>query len=355
MLTFEVKPADGGRRTGVVHRYEIPGFRRLATYHLPGAVVYAAADEVGGRLVTLAASTSDIYWIGNGATRAVTPAELHVFDLGRLTDGSLADNADVKPIIIKTLGSRSWVTGLALAPDGKTAFVSSIVRLPPGAPNTPGRPGRWTGKIQQFNPATGAVGLEFNPSFPMWQILLSPDGQQLYAADHSLRVPEIGPFELGFGSGVRTSVWVVDPVRMKLSGSVSLPDSPSDLAMDASGRVVAVVPYATGRSRVMVVAPKPSTVDLEASPSPGPGLQQAFNAALTPDGQSLILGSINDGVGVYSIENLRPGGLLRYARAAKYGDQKIYGQMHVTPDGRYVAFHSGHVLALQEFGPRSGP
>jgi hypothetical protein len=261
-----------------------------------------------------------------------------VYDADKLTGGTLPDRDEVKADAqFVPPGGRAWLAGLAAA-RGKGLV---LTMTPPE--NNRG----FKGRLHQFDPMSGRLSQSMDLPDPAWRLAVSRDGSKAYTGSVVLQnasVPLPTPSDGGY-------VTVIDVAGWKKERSVSLPGMAFDLSVTADGRGLAVL--ASGRVFALPAGAGDS-VELGTLP-PVPTANSSEYGAVSPDGTKLVASRYGGfGIRVLSITKWDgPGnvaltaGYERLQLAGRDGADPVGGYFHLTPDGRFALFRTGHVFALE--------
>lgn len=317
LLTFGVKDASAKPVRGVLRRYSVPDFKLKATYETPSPINRAVADEGRGRLYAATVREAEDARQPEKENLIAT-GEVQQYDLGKLTDGSVGEGEQVKPVNVLNAAATAFkVSGLECSEDGSAVYVSGVT--------VSGKAPRQTfrGKLMKWETATQKFATDMNTDSPVWALALSADGKKVVALERSM--------DAARPTG---NLVVVDGPGWKRTGTVPLVGTPNDLAL-RNDRAAVVM---SGQAKLLV-----GTLEGELTET-NPGGEMNY-VAFTPGGTKLLLSAGGQAVGLtlYEVDNAKPPKLTKTAFA---GD--LSGQFVISPDGKFAVMNVGVVLDLEK-------
>jgi hypothetical protein len=314
----------GGGFSGVVTRYSYPDFKRLAIYMLAKPVHRAVVDEKNGKLYVATVRSNDTAISQQDAAMLI--GDIQVYDLGKLTDGSLADKEQVKPVSTLIPASATFaVSGLEITADGSALYVSGVV-----IGGTKAKP-TYRGKLLKWDTTAGKLAAEIATDSALRALSVSADGKTVVAVEQL-----VGPT----GGG---NLIVFDGPGWKRTNSIPLSGTPSDVTVRGE-KVLSVTTTAPGSAR-LVFGAEGTPTELDAGGS-------AHYARFTPGGTKLLVSAgmrsedgltMNVGLTLYDVA---PGKPVKLTRAAF--DRNLCGLFVISPDGKLAVMNSGAVLDLEK-------
>jgi WD40 repeat protein len=264
-----------GMVDGGIHVVELPRGREPARPVPVGAEVCALQyTGDGGRL--MAGTTRGVRWV-----EAAT---------GRLLGGFLATPDDLR------------VESAALSPDGRSLAMGRWA----------GVPGRWRGRVEWWDPATGTQRDQTpDQPEPVRIVAYSPDGRTLFSCGHRKRPDEAALWDVATGARLRPLLRSLGRVRVRQA------------AFHPAARRVLLLACGDGRARLWDVE-----ADIELDPArplahTGPVVACAFDA----EGRRALIGCQDGTARLWDVEARRP--LLEALRH----DAEV-SAVAFSPDGR---------------------
>ena len=344
--TIGMRTDARNRQVGELRRYSYPDFRgQPKVFNLPYPGTRAVVDSKNGMLFVATATNQnqmrDVYF--QAFDRVSVVGDVQVFDLKPIQDGKVNDGADLKPIA--TMAMTGTVRGLELTSDGKFLMVAVTRSVAGGQPKT---------FIRKYEAADRKFIKELALPEQAATVHKTADGSKLVAVefDPSMKKP-------------KTKVTVIDPIALELGKKLNAPGIATDAAADETGFAMGVA----GQPERNQMNFKGTLHYLEESSGELKDVAsttwKASNNNYTkfsPDGKFLFVSSIAGrdsrgqmqmaGLDVYSADKKEASGFKKVAsirdavgvaRAVPVG-----GYFDVTPDGSYLMFHSGTVLAINK-------
>ena len=362
--------------TGTLRRYAYPNFKLKGEYHLPNLATRAVLDPAAG-LLYLASVTNGNPRVANEAfDRSSAIGNVQIFDLNSIRSGTIAQSAAIKPTATVTLNQ--VINGMELSPDGKSLYVVTSHKMNNKTISTL----RWISTGEQKS-----VKYQELPDFAL-DMCLSADKKHLLLIEN-LKV-----------KGAPSNVRVFDTVNWSFDTPIQLPGSASDIAPATGDRFVAAIPddpatpaisnlYVFDGERTKVVTIPGSqasnnnyvkfTPDSKylfvtsfggvhpgvanrtgrsglqppgggfGSPLPRFGGNQPFGFGQLPGSLGATVGGIeNAGLDVFKVSDpADPQSYKKVASVRQSGNLHVGGYFHISPDGKYIVFHTGAVLAVE--------
>jgi hypothetical protein len=330
LLLFSTRPGAGQNRAGVLRRYSYPEFKLKATYHLPQAVTRAVADEKAGKLYCAAVIKDQP--LANERELAYLPSVVQVYDLKKILDGSLNELEDLKTITVFPVAGN--LSGLEIAPDGTSLYVST--QIPPPAGNT--RIG-FKGKLYRFDLDKQKANGELDHPEPISCLRVSPSGKQLVAGEISLT-----PFgTVAPGGGKQLHVLLVDANAWKKSKNWPVAGPVADLTF-ADDEVMALIAE-PGQPKLYQIQNDGTTRNLAPNTNNRPVLYVRASAdgnrALASTGFGL------DGAFLYEILQDQSKLTIKPLASGEMQDaKKIGGHFILTPDNKYAIMQCGAIIDI---------
>lgn len=314
-LTFGVKDATARPVRGVLRRYSYPDFKLKATYETPSPINRAAADEASGKLYTAAVRDAADAAMPE-RENLIASGDVQQFDLNKLTDGTLPEGEQVKPVNVLNAASSAFkVSGLEVAPDGSAVYVSGVT-ISGKAPRQTLR-----GKLMKWETAASKFAAEISTDSPVWALALSADGKKVIGLERITDPARPGG-----------NLIAVDGPGWKRSGTTPVTGTPNDVAFRNDRAAVAA-----GQGKLLV---GPLDGDLGET---NPGGEASYTR-FTPGGTKLLVsgGGGTNGLTLYEVDGAKPPKLKKVAASADLG-----GLFVVSPDGKLAVMNSGAVLDLE--------
>jgi predicted Zn finger-like uncharacterized protein len=335
----------GKKTEGLLYRYTYPDFRAKGSYNLPNLATKAVIDSKKGLLYLAAADLKSPVSSRNIALmhydRAYATGDIHIIDLAPIRSGKVEDRSDIKPV--GSVQVDASIRGLELAPDGKSLFVA--------VNRSSGRVTK--GFLRQIDTTTRKQIREKMIPEQIVAMTLSPDGKDILALEFP--VPVTKPV---------ISLFVYDAESWTLR-AVQLPAASTDVAATRDGKYLAAV-IGTG-------APSAAKLQLLATDGALPGDVPTIGwkasnnsyVAFSPDAKRLYVSSLggpitpngptNAGLDVYDVENVAD--VKTYKKVSSIresGGTSVGGYFHLSPDGEYIVFRTGAVLATAKLKENAG-
>jgi hypothetical protein len=316
VLTFGVKDATARPVRGVLRRYSYPDFKLKATYETPTPINRAAADEGGGKLYTAAVrDAADA--AQSERENLIASGDVQQFDLAKLTDGTIAEGEQVKPVnVLYPASSAFKVSGLEVAPDGSAVYVSGVT-VSGKAPRATLR-----GKLMKWEVAAGKFAAEIATDSPVWALAVSADGKKVIGLE---RIPD--PARPG------GNLIAVDGPGWKRTGTTPLTGTPNDVAFRNERAAVAA-----GPGKLLF-----GLLDGDLGET-NPGGEASYTR-FTPGGTRLLVsgGGGTNGLTLFEVDGAKPPKLKKVATSADLG-----GLFVISPDGKLAVMNAGAVLDLEK-------
>ena len=321
---------------GVLRRYSYPDFKLKATYHLPLPVNRAVADEKGGKLICSVISK----W-PTGA-QALDPREaaswtsdLQLFDLRKITDGSLVEAEEVKP-----LGSRiaigQAISGLEVEPAGGFAYAAAVV-LPLPVKGQPPRPA--TGRLYKIDTDKGEVaGTPITHLEPLDGLRIAPFGRTLVTSE-----TPVGPRP----PGKQYNLLTVDAVAWKKAKLIPIPAPAKDLTFTDEG----ILALAAVDTKTLVYGYSdgaPETVDVTPKDIPLDGFSYL---RVTPNGKRAVAvaGLKQNGLLLMTVAGIGDKAkFVKVTSGSTVAGAAVGGHFILTPDSKFAVFNCGAVVDLEK-------
>lgn len=323
LITFGVRDLNANPPGGVVRRYSTTDLKLKATYHLPYPVHRAAVDEKSGKLYAASVTLpADARMPEREA--AIVSGVVQMFDLKKLTDGTLGELDEVKPTTTFSTGAR--ISGLDVSPSGDAVFVSCVTQG--GTKQKP----FFAGKLIKIDPnAEKPTSAELPCSSPVWAMRASLDGRRLAVIERAT-----DPLGNPTGGG---NLVLVDTVNWKRQKSASLASIPWDVTM--IGDRAAALESLNGTSKITVMKPDGDTSEVSLE-----GDLRYVRA--TPDGKKLLVsaGAPVNGVTLYDVAVGKPLRVTKKATGLDVGTITLGGLVNVSPDSKLAVTNTGAVLDL---------
>lgn len=335
LLTLGARNAADANPGGVLRRYSYPDFKLKATYHLPLPVNRAVADEKTGKLICSVISK----W-PTGA-QALDPREaaswtsdLQLFDLRKITDGSLVEAEEVKP-----LGNRiaigQPISGLEVEPAGGFAYAAAVVL--PAVKGQPPRPA--TGRLYKIDTDKGEVsGTPISHPEPLDGLRIAPFGRTLVTAETLVGPPR---------PGKQYNLLTVDAVTWKKAKLIPIPAPAKDLTFTAEG----ILALAAVDAKTLVFGYSdgaPETADVTPKDIPLDGFSYL---RVTPDGKRAVAvaGMKQNGLLLMTVAGVGDKAkFVKVTSGSTVAGAAVGGHFILTPDSKYAVFNCGAVVDLEK-------
>jgi WD40 repeat protein len=304
---------------GQLKAYTYPEFRPKGTYKLSGKGYEPAYDAERGLLYVLTPNLK-----ANDPTTRRGGSQVLVYDLKKLTEGKAA-SGELKPV--QTIALGDIATHLAVSPDGDWVYTLQVKDSK-------------TVKAQRFNAkgeASGEVALAEYTDV----LCLSRDGKGLYAIAHS--APRGGGSKPGSVTG---TVQLIDPATMRMKKSVNVNLDPFDIDTGPDGLVF--LSGAGGQTCEVVILNLSQESPLLAT---WKGVPSNACLRLSEDGSRLYVSAMKASAAWLGSLNL-PDPLiasdLPQTRWVMVQQDKVRGEVVVSPDGQFLLNETGVVFMLKE-------
>lgn len=323
-ITVGVRDPNATPPGGVLRRYALPDFKLKATYHLNMPAHRAAVDEKAGKLY-LAMVSTPIDAKKPEREAAIVAGEIHVFDLKKLLDGSVAELEQVKLTGSLSVGS-GMVSGLELSPSGDAVYAATVTTTGPKT-----RP-LLRGKLFKFDTTTNRP-TELTCDAPVWAMDMTTDGRRLAVLERT------DPSGVSGGG----NLVLIDTANWRRVKAVPLSGVPLDVTY--LGVRTGVLERVNGATKLSVVEP-----DGELNQSPVEGDQMYVKA--TPDGTRLLAsaGLPTNGLTLYTVDGGKPLKLDKRAASQDLAGTALGGLCAMSPDGKLGVFNTGVVIDLEKSG-----
>ncbi len=316
----------------------------MGSYKVPRFVTRAVIDPSKGLLY--AATTTPNASVGGNHQYEQTAGvgDVEVFDLNAIRDGKGAAGADLKPLGTFSIGLGKKIHGLELTPDGKTLIVLTTTTST-NPKNTP------KSVLTRYDTETRKPTAEKPKDLPepAWDMSKSSDGKYLVVVD------------LAVGQGKVAHVRTFDLNSETLTAVKALPlqGTANDVAASTTGQFAGVVLGAAGTKVLLATEAETKDFDFgfgwKAAAKPG-------YVEFSPDGKLLFVsghvgltGRQSAGLDVYEVTDANsPTGLKKKASILTAGEQAVGGHFFISPDGEYLVFHTGVVVAANDIGGSNG-
>jgi hypothetical protein len=116
---YTVSSRAGGAK-GTLHRYTYPDFKSKGNYNIPSCATRAVIDSKSGQLFLASVTNPTQTFLSSGFDRAHAVGNLQIYDLGAIRKAET--NTDIKPAA--TLNVGHIIRGLELSADGKSVYLA---------------------------------------------------------------------------------------------------------------------------------------------------------------------------------------------------------------------------------------
>lgn len=315
-ITFGVKDAGARPVRGVVRRYSVPDFKLKATYETPSPINRAVADEANGRLFVSTVRDADDARLPE-KDNLIASGDVQQFDLNKLTDGTLPEAEQVKPVNVLSPGASAFkVSGLEVSPDGTAVYVSGVV-----ISGTKAKPIIRGGKLMKWEVANSKFAADITTDAPVWALTLSADGKKLIGLERFTDAARPGG-----------NLVLVDAQGWKRAGTTPLTGTPFDLSL-RSDRVAVV----TGQGKLLVGPPENELSELDL------GGEMNY-VRFTPGGTKLLVSSNGQATGLYlyEVSGAKP------PKVTKVASADLSGMFVISSDGKLAVMNVGAVFDLEK-------
>jgi len=333
----------GTKVGGTLRRYSYPEFKLKGQYKLPHLATRAALDAKKGLLYLAAVSTPSPA-LGQAQYDRPMPlatGDIEVIDLAPIRGGKVEEQSEVKPTATIPVGAT--VRGMELSADGKSLTLV-VTRAVTG--------GKVKSALRLIDAAERKQVKEKElPEVALFMCALA-DGQQLLVTEY--------PSDKNKSANVLAydaATWTPK--------TIPLPGATTDIAPGRGGRLVAAV-IGNGDPRAAKLHVLDGEGGAKELTTAGWKAANNFYAAFTPDGKYLLVSSqgglgnggavANPGLDVYDVGDAADARSYRkVASVREAGGTPLGGYFHVSPDGAFVVFHGGTVLAVDKLTENVAP
>lgn len=315
-ITFGVKDAGARPVRGVVRRYSVPDFKLKATYETPSPINRAVADEANGRLFVSTVRDAEDARLPE-KDNLIASGDVQQFDLNKMTDGTLPEAEQVKPVNVLSPGASGFkVSGLEVSPDGTAVYVSGVI-----ISGSKAKPIIRGGKLMKWEIANSKFATDITTDAPVWALTLSADGKKLIGLERFTDAARPGG-----------NLVLVDAQGWKRTGTTPLTGTPFDLSL-RSDRVAVV----TGQGKLLVGPPENELGELDL------GGEMNY-VRFTPGGTKLLVSSNGQasGLHLYEVSGAKP------PKVTKVASADLSGMFIISPDGKLAVMNVGAVFDLEK-------
>jgi hypothetical protein len=358
---FTVSPRQNGSRMGgTLTRYSYPDFKKKTggQFNIPNCATRAVIDPKKN-LLYLAAATSatpaTVARLNNNLfDRPNATGAIEVYDLAQIRDGKAEPNKngdlEAKPVATIPAGFGSnEIVGLEIAPDGQALYVLTSRTVS----------GRAKSTLKLINPADKKVVKEKDLDHA-WAMRAAPDGKTLYVIEFPKARGNPPVFE-------KVSVTAFDTESWSVARTLPMPAPTTDVAPTTDGHLMAAAAEGAAPTKAKLFLFDPNGDSREVGGGYGEWKASHNNyAAFSANAKYLFVTSLNNttpgrgtlqhaGLDVYKVTSLdSPTGLKKVSSIRRSGGTPIGGFFHVSPDGDYLMFQTGAVLAVDKLTENVG-
>ena len=326
LITVSIRDGNGVKPAGVLRRYGYPDFKLKASYQLAVPMNRIAVDEKAGRLYLASVNVYDKTFVERELSFA--QGDVQIFDLNKITDGTLADLADLKPLNTIPFGTR--ISAFEFSPKDKQLYVSAITQTKVGTKQV------FRGRLYKLDTEKQKLGDPIELPEAAWSMRLAADGGKLYVCGMPIAPGPVPAY----------AIEVVDTATWKRSKTLTIPAAPVDVAL-ARDRILTI---ATGKAEPELLGVNEVGDIAELTPR-GEAMTGARYLRTTSDGKRVLIsgGGVGNNTATYLDVVLdTPPRLTRIAGGNVIDSINLGGHFILSPDDKYAIFNSGIVIDLDK-------